>query len=273
MSFMNRFKKPEEPDENVDLQQNEQPEEPGIDLDPQPEKAKRINKMVIYGVGVVLILAVAFTLRSCGGSSSPKKDQIQSSPGEIITETDLKKAEADSKNKKNNAKQANKNNNAQANLKGQNGKDQNLPNGTEYVVDENGNTRAVRNNTRTSTPSRTSTTSSSNGANVTVSSTSAPAPLTPYQKYQNDSQDAYYKRQLQDEQNAYREEKQAQRSDIFFDMTDRNAKKAGSDKNRNSYHETAANSYYNDGVIPDSDSNENNFQDDYIQVIGRGSKR
>ena len=79
------------------------------------------------------------------------------------------------------------------------------------------------------------------------------------------SKKAYYKRQLDEEQNNYKEEKQAQKSDIFFNL-DGHKKQAVRAKEYSSP-ETAANRYYNDGVFPDK--NVDHFDDDYIQVIGR----
>ena len=49
MSFMNRFKKPEPPDEEkVEFPSKEEQPEEGVDLSPQSEKAKRINKLLVY---------------------------------------------------------------------------------------------------------------------------------------------------------------------------------------------------------------------------------
>ena len=99
-------------------------------------------------------------------------------------------------------------------------------------------------------------------------SSSAPGPVTPYQKYKDASQQAYYKRQLAEEDNSYKEEINAKRSEIFFRL-DGNKKDTERRKENSSSPETVSNRYYNDGVFSDSKNTEKEFDNDYIQVVGR----
>ena len=259
MSFMNRFKKPEPPDEEkVEFPSKEEQQEEGVDLSPQSEKAKRINKLLVYVVGIFMIVGVGITFRSCGHSKPKEPIETKQTASDVFSEGDLQKAEERARNQKGNTK----NNGA---------KSRKQASSNDYYVDENGNTRAVpKERTRPSTYSRPSSSYSSGRGSPSVSAPSQPAPLTPYEKYQSDSQAAYYKRQLADEQRSYTEERKANQSDIFFDMKeDRQSRNSSSNRRNNSY-ESPANQYYNDGVTADSDG-QNNFQDDYIQVVNNGS--
>ena len=67
MNFMNRFKKP------VDDVENNVPEE-HIDISVKPEPAKRINKLVVYGVGLFAIIAVGIALSP--GRINPNKKSL-----------------------------------------------------------------------------------------------------------------------------------------------------------------------------------------------------
>lgn len=278
MSFMNRFKKPEPPEEEkVEFPSKEEDQEEGVDLSPQPEKAKRINKWLVYAVGLFMIIGVGVTFRSCGHSKPKEPTETKQTASDVFNEGDLQKAEERARNQKGNTKNNGAKSGKQASSNSPSNGSGNLPDGNDYYVDENGNTRAVpKERPRPTTPSsynRSSSTYSSSGGSPSVSAPSAPsqpAPLTPYEKYQNDSQSAYYKRQLDDEQRSYTEERKANQSDIFFDMKeDRQARNSSNNRRNNSY-ESPANQYYNDGVTEDSEGR-NNFQDDYIQVVNNGS--
>ena len=236
MNFMNRFKKP------VDDVENNVPEEEHIDISVKPEPAKRINKLVVYGVGLFAIIAVGIALSPGNDNAKNKPKQEVSSTNEIFTENKLKEAENKNKTLINKAA---KNGSSSHSEDPYNDK---IPPGFEK--DERGNLRKISSERQT--------------AQAAVSQ-SAPAPITPYEKYVDESKKAYYKRQLDEEQNNYKEEKQAQKSDIFFNL-DGHKKQAVRSKEYSSP-ETAANRYYNDGVFPDK--NVDHFDDDYIQVIGR----
>ena len=98
MNFMNRFKKP------VDDVENNVPEEEYIDLNVKPEPAKRINKLVVYGVGLFAIIAIGIALSPGSDNAKNKPKQEVSSTNEIFTENKLK--EAENKNKTLNNKAA-----------------------------------------------------------------------------------------------------------------------------------------------------------------------
>lgn len=275
MSFMNRFKKPEPPDEEkVEFPSKEEQPEEGVDLSPQSEKAKRINKLLVYVVGIFMIVGVGITFRSCGHSKPKEPIETKQTASDVFSEGDLQKAEERARNQKRNTKNNGVKSGKQASSNGSTGSSDSLPDSNDYYVDENGNTRAVpKERTRPSTYRRPSSSYSSGSGSPSVSAPSAPsqpAPLTPYEKYQSDSQAAYYKRQLADEQRSYTEERKANQSDIFFDMKEDRQSRNSSRNRRNNSYESPANQYYNDGVTEDSDG-QNNFQDDYIQVVNNGS--
>ena len=249
MRWRNKFAKPVSDDQKPEELQNQD----SVDIGTKPEPARRINKLVIYAVGLVAIIAIGYSLFP-GGSSAPKekpKQEIKTT-GDVLTTENFKKAEQTNKDK---------------NLKNKNNKNVNAKNMTDsdmqmiaedkippgFEKDEHGNLRKAYSG---------SSVKSSSG------SSSAPGPLTPYQKYKDASQQAYYKRQLAEEDNLYKEEINAKRSEIFFRL-DGNKNDTERRKENNSSPETVSNRYYNDGVFSDSKNTEKEFDNDYIQVVGR----
>ena len=188
MSFMNRFKKPEPPDEEkVEFPSKEEQPEEGVDLSPQSEKAKRINKLLVYVVGIFMIVGVGITFRSCGHSKPKEPIETKQTASDVFNEGDLQKAEESARNQKGNTKNNGAKSGKQASRNGSTGSSDSLPDSNDYYVDENGNTRAVpKERTRPSTYSRPSSSYSSGGGSLSVSAPSAPsqpAPLTPYEQY------------------------------------------------------------------------------------------
>ena len=248
MRWKRPFEKPIDNQKSEELQNQD-----SVDISTKPEQARRINKLVIYAVGLIAIIAIGYSLFP-GGSSAPKekpKQEIKTS-GDVFSLENLKKAEQASKDKK----LKNKNN---KNVNAQNMTDSDMQMIAEdkippgFEKDEQGNLRK-----------------SYSGSSVKSSSvsSSAPGPVTPYQKYKDASQQAYYKRQLAEEDNSYKEEINAKRSEIFFRL-DGNKKDTERRKENNSSPETVSNRYYNDGVFSDSKNTEKEFDNDYIQVVGR----
>ncbi|WP_273095407.1 hypothetical protein [Dialister succinatiphilus] len=254
MNLLKRFHK-DRPSPDDEMNQEPMEEEQGsIDVEPQSEPVKRINRGIIFLIGVVFIGALGATMYSCDGPTVSKtKVDVSNSRNDVLTDQQMddleKKAALDKENK--NAPGNDKTN--KNNVSG--GKNQ------KYYIDKNGNYIA---RDSSSSPSSTSSSSrrsyNSSSASSAPSASSQPAPITPYEKYQEDSQKAYYKRRLSDEETAASEERNGQKSQIFFNLD--GDKKAQEKKNTSS--EPAANQYYNDGTIPENSSSD----DDYIQVVG-----
>lgn len=259
MNLLKRFHKDRpSPDDEMNQEPMEE-EQGGIDVEPQSEPVKRINRGIITLVCVVFIGALGAAMYSCDGPtvSKPKTD-VSNNGNEALTDRqmdDLEKKAAMDKENKNGMGNDKNNKNAASNSKNQ-----------KYYIDKNGNYVArdsSSSSSSSSAPSRPSYSSSSNyssSAPASYSSASSqPAPITPYEKYQEDSQKAYYKRRLSDEEAAASDERSGQKSQIFFNLD--GEKKAQT--KRNSSSEPVANQYYNDGTVP-----ENSSDDDYIQVVG-----
>lgn len=255
MNLLKRFHK-DRPSPDDELNQEPMDEEQGgIDVEPQSEPVKRINRGIITLVCVVFIGALGATMYSCDGPSPSKtKVDVSTTKDEALTDRqmdDLEKKAAMEKKNKDGSEQDKQNKNAASNGKNQ-----------KYYIDKNGN--YIARDSSSSSPSSTSSVSSRPSYNSSSSSYAAappsqPAPITPYEKYQEDSQKAYYKRRLSDEETAASDERSGQKSQIFFNLD--GEKKAQT--KRNSSSEPAANQYYNDGTVP-----ENSSDDDYIQVVG-----
>lgn len=249
MRWKRPFEKPISDDQKPEELQNQD----SVDISTKPEPARRINKLVIYVVGLIAIIAIGYSLFP-GGSSAPKekpKQEIKTA-GDVLMKEKIIKAEQARKNK---------------DLKNKNNKNINSPNMTDsdmqmiaedkippgFEKDEQGNLRKSYSGSSVESSSR---------------SSSAPGPVTPYQKYKDASQQAYYKRQLAEEDSLYKEEINAKRSEIFFRL-DGNKNDTERRKENNSSPETVSNRYYNDGVFSDSKNTEKEFDNDYIQVVGR----
>lgn len=255
MNLLKRFHK-DRPSPDDELNQEPMDEEQGgIDVEPQSEPVKRINRGIITLVCVVFIGALGATMYSCDGPSPSKtKVDVSTTKDEALTDRqmdDLEKKAAMEKKNKDGSENDKQNKNAASNGKNQ-----------KYYIDKNGN--YIARDSSSSSPSSTSSASSRPSYNSSTSSyaaapSSQPAPITPYEKYQEDSQKAYYKRRLSDEETAASDERSGQKSQIFFNLD--GEKKAQT--KRNSSSEPAANQYYNDGTVP-----ENSSDDDYIQVVG-----
>lgn len=255
MNLLKRFHK-DRPSPDDELNQEPMDEEQGgIDVEPQSEPVKRINRGIITLVCVVFIGALGATMYSCDGPSPSKsKVDVSTTKDEALTDRqmdDLEKKAAMEKKNKDGLEQDKQNKNAASNGKNQ-----------KYYIDKNGN--YIARDSSSSSPSSNSSASSRPSYNSSSSSyaaapSSQPAPITPYEKYQEDSQKAYYKRRLSDEETAASDERSGQKSQIFFNLD--GEKKAQT--KRNSSSEPAANQYYNDGTVP-----ENSSDDDYIQVVG-----
>lgn len=257
MNLLKKFHKDRpSPDDEMNQEPMEE-EQGGIDVEPQSEPVKRINRGIITLVCVVFIGALGATMYSCDGPSTTKtKVDVSNNSNEALTDRQMddleKKAAMDKENKNANGNDKNNKNNVS------NGKNQ------KYYIDKNGN--YIARDSSSSSSSFTSSSSSrpsynySSSAPSAASASSQPAPITPYEKYQEDSQKAYYKRRLSDEESAASDERNGQKSQIFFNLD--GDKKAQAKKNTSS--EPAANQYYNDGTIPENSSSD----DDYIQVVG-----
>lgn len=255
MNLLKKFHK-DRPSPDDELNQEPMDEEQGgIDVEPQSEPVKRINRGIITLVCVVFIGALGATMYSCDGPSPSKtKVDVSTTKDEALTDRqmdDLEKKAAMEKKNKDGSENDKQNKNAASNGKNQ-----------KYYIDKNGN--YIARDSSSSSPSTTSSASSRPSYNSSTSSyaaapSSQPAPITPYEKYQEDSQKAYYKRRLSDEETAASDERSGQKSQIFFNL---DGEKKVQTK-RNSSSEPAANQYYNDGTVP-----ENSFDDDYIQVVG-----
>lgn len=255
MNLLKRFHK-DRPSSDDELNQEPMDEEQGgIDVEPQSEPVKRINRGIITLVCVVFIGALGATMYSCDGPSPSKtKVDVSTTKDEALTDRqmdDLEKKAAMEKKNKDGSENDKQNKNAASNGKNQ-----------KYYIDKNGN--YIARDSSSSSSSSTSSASSRPSYNSSSSSyaaapSSQPAPITPYEKYQEDSQKAYYKRRLSDEETAASDERSGQKSQIFFNL---DGEKKVQDK-RNSSSEPAANQYYNDGTVP-----ENSSDDDYIQVVG-----
>lgn len=245
MRWKRPFEKPIDNQKSEELQNQD-----SVDIGTKPEPARRINKLVIYAVGLIAIIAIGYSLFP-GGSSAPKekpKQEIKTA-GDVFSAENLKKAEQANKDKNLKNKNVNAKNMTDSDM--QMIAEDKIPPGFEK--DEHGNLRKAYSG---------SSVKSSSG------SSSAPGPLTPYQKYKDASQQAYYKRQLAEEDSLYKEEINAKRSEIFFRL-DGNKKDTERRKENNSSPETVSNRYYNDGVFSDSKNTEKEFDNDYIQVVGR----
>lgn len=241
MNLLKRFHK-DRPSPDDELNQEPMDEEQGgIDVEPQSEPVKRINRGIITLVCVVFIGALGATMYSCDGPSPSKsKVDVSTTKDEALTDRqmdDLEKKAAMEKKNKDGSENDKQNKNAASNGKNQ-----------KYYIDKNGNYIA-----------RDSSSSSPSSSSYAAAPSSQPAPITPYEKYQEDSQKAYYKRRLSDEETAASDERSGQKSQIFFNLD--GEKKAQAKRNTSS--EPAANQYYNDGTVP-----ENSSDDDYIQVVG-----
>ena len=245
-----RWKRPFEKPISDEQKSEELQNQDSVDIGTKPEPARRINKLVIYAVGLIAIIAIGYSLFP-GGSSAPKekpKQEIKTA-GDVFSAENLKKAEQANKDKNLKNKNVNAKNMTDSDM--QMIAEDKIPPGFEK--DEHGNLRKAYSG---------SSVKSSSG------SSSAPGPLTPYQKYKDASQQAYYKRQLAEEDSLYKEEINAKRSEIFFRL-DGNKKDTERKKENNSSPETVSNRYYNDGVFSDSKNTEKEFDNDYIQVVGR----
>lgn len=245
-----RWKRPFEKPISDEQKSEELQNQDSVDIGTKPEPARRINKLVIYAVGLIAIIAIGYSLFP-GGSSAPKekpKQEIKTA-GDVFSAENLKKAEQANKDKNLKNKNVNAKNMTDSDM--QMIAEDKIPPGFEK--DEHGNLRKAYSG---------SSVKSSSG------SSSAPGPLTPYQKYKDASQQAYYKRQLAEEDSLYKEEINAKRSEIFFRL-DGNKKDTERRKENNSSPETVSNRYYNDGVFSDSKNTEKEFDNDYIQVVGR----
>lgn len=255
MNLLKKFHK-DRPSPDDELNQEPMDEEQGgIDVEPQSEPVKRINRGIITLVCVVFIGALGATMYSCDGPSPSKtKVDVSTTKDEALMDRqmdDLEKKAAMEKKNKDGSAQDKQNKNAASNGKNQ-----------KYYIDKNGN--YIARDSSSSSPSTTSSASSRPSYNSSSSSyaaapSSQPAPITPYEKYQEDSQKAYYKRRLSDEETAASDERSGQKSQIFFNLDGEKKVQA----KRNNYSEPAANQYYNDGTVP-----ENSSDDDYIQVVG-----
>lgn len=248
MNLLKRLHK-DRPSPDDELNQEPMDEEQGgIDVEPQSEPVKRINRGIITLVCVVFIGALGATMYSCDGPSPSKtKVDVSTTKDEALTDRqmdDLEKKAAMEKKNKDGSENDKQNKNAASNGKNQ-----------KYYIDKNGNYIA-RDSSSSSRPSYNYSSSTSSAASASFQ----PAPITPYEKYQEDSQKAYYKRRLSDEEAAASDERSGQKSQIFFNLD--GDKKAQAKKNTSS--EPAANQYYNDGTIPENSSSD----DDYIQVVG-----
>lgn len=255
MNLLKKFHK-DRPSPDDELNQEPMDEEQGgIDVEPQSEPVKRINRGIITLVCVVFIGALGATMYSCDGPSPSKtKVDVSTTKDEALTDRqmdDLEKKAAMEKKNKDGSENDKQNKNAASNGKNQ-----------KYYIDKNGN--YIARDSSSSSSSSTSSASSRPSYNSSSSSyaaapSSQPAPITPYEKYQEDSQKAYYKRRLSDEETAASDERSGQKSQIFFNLDGEKKVQA----KRNSSLEPAANQYYNDGTVP-----ENSSDDDYIQVVG-----
>lgn len=257
MNLLKRFHK-DRPSPDDEMNQEPMEEEQGsIDVEPQSEPVKRINRGIIFLIGVVFIGALGVTMYSCDGPTVSKtKVDVSNNGNEALTDRQMddleKKAALDKENKNGMGNDKTNKNNVS------NGKNQ------KYYIDKNGN--YIARDSSSSSSSSTSSSSSrpsynySSSTSSPASASSQPAPITPYEKYQEDSQKAYYKRRLSDEEAAASDERSGQKSQIFFNLD--GDKKAQEKKNTSS--EPAANHYYNDGTIPENSSSD----DDYIQVVG-----
>lgn len=255
MNLLKRFHK-DRPSPDDELNQEPMDEEQGgIDVEPQSEPVKRINRGIITLVCVVFIGALGATMYSCDGPSPSKtKVDVSTTKDEALTDRqmdDLEKKAAMEKKNKDGSENDKQNKNAASNGKNQ-----------KYYIDKNGNYIA-RDSSSSSSSSNSSASSrpsyNSSSSSYAAAPSSQPAPITPYEKYQEDSQKAYYKRRLSDEETAASDERSGQKSQIFFNL---DGEKKVQTK-RNSSSEPAANQYYNDGTVP-----ENSSDDDYIQVVG-----
>ena len=256
MNLLKKFHK-DRPSPDDELNQEPMDEEQGgIDVEPQSEPVKRINRGIIFLVCVVFIGALGATMYSCGGPSPSKpKVDVSTTKDEALTDqqlSDLEKKAAMDKNKKDALGNSKDNKNGVSNGKNQ-----------KYYIDKNGNYIARDSSSAPSSSSSSASSrpsySSSSSSSYAAAPSSQPAPITPYEKYQEDSQKAYYKRRLSDEETAASDERNGQKSQIFFNLD--GDKKAQAKRNTSS--EPAANQYYNDGTVP-----ENSSDDDYIQVVG-----
>lgn len=257
MNLLKRFHKDRpSPDDEMNQEPMEE-EQGGVDVEPQSEPVKRINRGIIFLIGVVFIGALGVTMYSCDGPTVSKtKVDVSNSRNDVLTDQQMddleKKAALDKENRDASGNDKTNKNNVS------NGKNQ------KYYIDKNGNYIA-RDSSSSSTSSSSSSSSRpsynySSSTSSPASASSQPAPITPYEKYQEDSQKAYYKRRLSDEEAAASDERSGQKSQIFFNLD--GDKKAQAKKNTSS--EPAANQYYNDGTIPENSSSD----DDYIQVVG-----
>ena len=207
MNLLKKFHK-DRPSPDDELNQEPMDEEQGgIDVEPQSEPVKRINRGIITLVCVVFIGALGATMYSCDGPSPSKtKVDVSTTKDEALTDRqmdDLEKKAAMEKKNKDGSEQDKQNKNAASNGKNQ-----------KYYIDKNGN--YIARDSFSSSPSSTSSASSRPSYNSSSSSyaaapSSQPAPITPYEKYQEDSQKAYYKRRLSDEETAASDERSGQK--------------------------------------------------------------
>lgn len=173
-------------------------EQSRINTRPQSEPVKRINRGIIFVVGIVFMLACAFGLYSCDGLSSKKQPEVtNSAKNAIITDENLKSLEGKAAAAKKDKSEvpAAANNHSVSGGKG------------------------IYNESRSASPQGRSVPVNSGSASVSSgSSVSQPSPITPYEKYKEDSQNAYYKRQLSNEERMAADKQKAQASSIFFNL-------------------------------------------------------
>ena len=132
MNLLKKFHK-DRPSPDDELNQEPMDEEQGgIDVEPQSEPVKRINRGIITLVCVVFIGALGATMYSCDGPSPSKtKVDVSTTKDEALTDRqmdDLEKKAAMEKKNKDGSENDKQNKNAASNGKNQ-----------KYYIDKNGN--------------------------------------------------------------------------------------------------------------------------------------
>lgn len=238
-------------EEQVRKQKEENPE---IDVSPQGEKVRRINKYVIFGVTGILVIGAMWLLSSPSDTTkkAPPKDDAKTVQTDFITDKTVQDANAKAAK---GGTDAGKNPQPTGNRNSQNQQGSSYQSGSN--TNRSTNSSGGGNNYQGTTNSYRNTSSGSSSASASVS----PKPqISQEEQWQNEVDTARHKRAMKEEEAQYSEDQQSKKSQIFFSFdSDQTSKKEPAKSNS-----SPANDYYNslgeDTGVTDSEG-------DYIQVV------
>lgn len=213
-----------------------------INLDPQNQKPKKINRLLVMIVSIIIVCAIGYLALPSG--DEPKKNdnsENESMSNDLssgmMSEQEIVKMRQEEERKK-----------AAANKNGTNAQTNNA-NGSDSNSNSSSNAMSTNQNNEP-----TNSYSSGNAGNATTRSPEPVVVVSPYEKYQQGKEERSWQMNEKNEIARAAEDVQGQRSKIFFDL---NVEKEKSEPSKTNNRTNTVNDYYN-----------NNSDDGYISVVG-----